>query len=179
MAYVSALHRRHLARRINSPREESDELNRGGIAHGLTRYCEDANAVLHGKNSPANYIIDSSSNPPITRLHCARAIVRCTVYLNERNSPYSTPAWRILRGQDKPEAFRDIAHRRYCCGVSGLEGEMSKCVAKDLGVPNERKCLDSLVEAMRDMNGQGLVKGMNHNIHLYQKVLRGVLVFSY
>ena len=109
------------ARCLNSDRVDSGDFPRGGVVHALTRFNEESDRILKGENVLANRILCTVYDSGAIRIQVWRAIMRSALYIHERNLPYTTPTWRVIRGQDSPERMRGIFNRQHCCPVGGLE----------------------------------------------------------
>ena len=65
--------------------------------------------------------------------------------MQERNRPYTSTFWQILRGAELPERLRTLFYKKHCCGVGGMEVKVSKAVANEMGGAGEKECFDGLV----------------------------------
>ena len=140
-----------MARCLCVDEDEAKSKHEIGIAHALRRFSEDSATILNGRNIIANSIIDSRTNPQDARMQCARAIIRSSSYINERNLPYSSPAWNVLRGVAPPESILKNLDRRSCCAISGLDEKIFKAALKDKGTSMEKESNEGLVRTLSVM----------------------------
>ena len=111
----------HFARCLSSARDDSGAFPKGGVARGLLRFSEDSDRILRGEDVLDNSILCKKKiYVSDVRIHVWRAILRSALYIHERNAPYNTPTWRVIRGIDPPSRLKSAFMRENCCAVGGL-----------------------------------------------------------
>ena len=119
--------------------------------HGLNRFEADCVKIVSGGDVLANTLLASDGRKNFLRLFTWRALLRSFLYMHERNLPFTTPTWRIFRGQDEPEKISSSFNRRDCCAVGGLESKIEAALMKTRGPSSEEACKTGLVSGVRDL----------------------------
>ena len=95
-----------------------------GFAKGIRSFEDDTREIVAGRSYLAETFILSTPIPELSRLFAWRSLMRASLYLSERNLPYCSPAWKIIRGLAPLSSIGDVYRQPLCCATSGLDRKL-------------------------------------------------------
>ena len=102
-----------------------------GIARAQGGFLDDARRILKGKHSLAEFVINREPDHTTIRLEVWRSIAASALYLSEKNMPFTSDVYRVIRGEYSPVHFlSSIDGMPRCCSESGAEEKIYRILSK-------------------------------------------------
>ena len=123
-----------------------------GVAFALDTLLVDYGNLLQCGDIATNYIIESMSEPSISRLSIWNCIARSALYLEEKNRPFCSDFWKVIRGKGRAKTFLKKLDINKCCTETGTTAKLAQVVCSNVNGSAERMmeetCAASTMETL-------------------------------
>ena len=119
--------------------------------------------LKHSYDNSIESLIEATSVPERTRAKCWRALLRPHLYIAERDRPFSTPCFSVIRGLQSADEIIPHLHEHNCCAIGGLEAKIAPVLREVLGTDMYQQCCTSLAVCLGGVSNALNEKGNDTN----------------
>ena len=89
------------------------------VSDALSTILTDYRGVINSTDICPNYLVDRLRNPGLHRMGVFAAMCRIFLYLADKNKPFCTPAWGVIRGRGTCKDMIHALKGKSCCLETG------------------------------------------------------------